>query len=672
MEWMPDPVKDDSNSPGLVFSSSDVEKFEVFASKFKSKKVEFSAVSHTNLEKYLEEHQVKVIVFDASEKLLHDQIQLSQHLQSTFPEINWVLSADGFSISNLETILNSSDFYAVFCEDGKFLQTLEKAIESQGERKDYYDTLKKVKVQNKKLEELNKNLEGIVHERTMKEFVASNKTSRSLKTIRGLLSFIKSMSRVSNADEFMVELQRELKKISGIMPPLLVLQEGKHSLRLFYFQGRQLIEKKVSRSQVVGDLSAQNPSDLRSSMTNFLGRPMGAIEIEKMQFQAKELLNFEAFVVFENNFGDKIVSEYIDFMKDRWPIINMALENILIKEGMHNIARQWSRTFNEMKDPIAIMDSNYKLSLSNTAYNSSEDKKYLNDFSGLESSFKEDPVQVALATGETYSTDIHIKDKVYRVNSYPIHLDGQSQPSHVINQYADVTQSIDLQSRVIQGEKMAAVGLLAGNIAHELNNPLTGIHSLAELLLDDFENESNTYKDMDEIRMAAARCQRIIKDLLDFSDLETNARVSEVEVNGLVRKTLPLLKMAMRMMNSNLNLSEGELWVECNPQLLQQVVFNLINNACQAMEETGVLTVITKQQGDEVSIIIRDTGSGIPDEIKESVFDPFFTTKSEGKGTGLGLSMSKSVIERAGGRLQLNHSSSDGTEFEVVLPKAKK
>ena len=247
-------------------------------------------------------------------------------------------------------------------------------------------------------------------------------------------------------------------------------------------------------------------------------------------------------------------------------------------------------------------------------------------------------------------------------------MEDEGRVTHAINQYVDVTQTIDLRSRVIQGEKMAAVGLLAGNIAHELNNPLTGIYSLADLLLEDFNQEGNTYKDMLEIKDAAQRCQRIIKDLLDFSSVENQSKPVDIDVNNIISKTLPLLKMAMREMNSNVDLSEEPLNVNCNPQLLQQVIFNLINNACQAMEPGGELGVLTTKQGDQVLISIRDTGPGIPDDIREFIFDPFFTTKEEGKGTGLGLSMSRSVVQRAGGELSLNDAYPGGTEFIIQLP----
>ena len=629
-------------------------------------------VSSSQLNKKLVTHTPKVIIVHLDHENIKNVLNSFPDIQKQYPQVLWILMIDQLELSTLQELLDKMNFHTILTSKEKLKSSLKKALDDSIDSQSYYETLDRVRDQNKKLEGLNKNLESIVHERTMKEFVANQKTSQSLKVIQGILNFIKNMSRTSNVEEYMFEIRNEYKKVNGLMPPILLLENEQNEVRLFSFQGKQLVEKKATKSDGLNKIDSQNLNEVRATLTHFLGRPVGTINVEALKLQAEELLSINAYIIFENNLGSSIDSEYNHFMKDRWPITNMALENILIKDGLQNIAKQWSKTFNKIEDPILILDTNYRMSLSNGHFHRSSDLTCYQAFASSDRPCKDCPIQETFRTGETNQSDIHINKKVYRVHSYPIRMDGQDEVSHVINQYIDITQSIDLQSRVVQGEKMAAVGLLAGNIAHELNNPLTGIFSLSQLLMDDFEKESNTYKDMDEIKMAAARCQRIIKDLLDFSDLESESRVGKVEVNVLINKTLPLLKMALRMMNSDIRLSESELWIEANPQLIQQVIFNLINNACQAMEEGGTLTVITKKANSEVSIYIKDTGSGIPDEIKDSVFDPFFTTKTEGKGTGLGLSMSRSVIERSGGRLQLNESNENGTEFQVILPEVNK
>ncbi|RYZ75809.1 MAG: PAS domain-containing sensor histidine kinase, partial [Proteobacteria bacterium] len=120
-------------------------------------------------------------------------------------------------------------------------------------------------------------------------------------------------------------------------------------------------------------------------------------------------------------------------------------------------------------------------------------------------------------------------------------------------------------------------------------------------------------------------------------------------------------------------LSDAEPTVKVEPHLMQQVVFNLVNNACQAMVEAGTVTVETTtnqdEEGREWSIVqVTDTGSGIPNDIIESIFEPFFTTKEKGQGTGLGLSMSQSVIQNFGGEIRVTSKVNEGTRFTVRLP----
>jgi signal transduction histidine kinase len=231
---------------------------------------------------------------------------------------------------------------------------------------------------------------------------------------------------------------------------------------------------------------------------------------------------------------------------------------------------------------------------------------------------------------------------------------------------------------MVQGEKMAAIGLLAGNIAHELNNPLTGIRSLAQVLLGELAEKrpvpEQLVEDMMEVEKAASRSQRIIENLLDFSRGGTEQKQVRISLNEIVRRTLPMLKTSIREHRSEILLSDEEGMVRVEPHLMQQVVFNLVNNACQAMHDPGQITIRTEVIVDSASrrwcnLHVIDTGTGIPQEILESIFEPFFTTKERGKGTGLGLSMSKSVIEKFGGDIQVKSEVGVGTEFVVRLPE---
>jgi signal transduction histidine kinase len=260
---------------------------------------------------------------------------------------------------------------------------------------------------------------------------------------------------------------------------------------------------------------------------------------------------------------------------------------------------------------------------------------------------------------------------MFEVHAYPIQMEQSESSFHMIVHYTDITQSTKLQGQIIQSEKMAALGLLAGNIAHELNNPLTGIKSLAQILISEVGKDHVSFSDLHEIEQAAQRSEQIIKNLLDFSSLHDSQK-QKVSLRDVVQKTLPFLKTTMRYQSTQIELEEGEDDVEVEPQLLQQVIFNLVNNACQAMGDTGTLTLSSTILSDFVQVSVRDTGPGIPLEIRDAIFAPFFTTKEEGLGTGLGLSMSRSIIEKFGGTLYLNEQWTSGSEFIIRLPRVGK
>lgn len=662
-----DPTHSHSSLDLLYLAAGGPEDHSVFE-KLKSSGLHCLETSWGDSSQLEEIHDLKVLVASFDSLSFESGFATLQVIQTRQKDASLLILDSGLTIEQIDRVLNSLDVFAVIYKEKNLTTFLSKAVDDHDQKRKFNNTLRQVKDQNRKLETLNRNLEEVVYERTKNEFQASQQTAQSLKTIQTILSFIKEIARSDSIENIMSKVRDDFKKSDAFLPPLLILKENDSLARIYYFQGKQMIEKVVFESEKIDILLTDSAQVLRAELSNTMGRPIGPISTHRLDFQSQQLRGARALFVFENSLGQALARLPLDDAKERWPIVTMAIENFLLKENMQVIARQWARTFNNMKDPILIINDLFQMTLSNKSFHKGEVRSCYKSFAGQDRICKGCPLEQTIATGEPVTSNIRVGEKTYQVHSYPIKLEKDSSAFHVINQYVDITQTIDLRSRVIQGEKMAAVGLLAGNIAHELNNPLTGIHSLAELLIEDFNKETNTYKDMTEVKKAAARCQRIIKDLLDFSSVSEETGKKKIDLNSVVKKTLPLLKMAMRSLNSHVDLSDEPLNVQCNSQLLQQVIFNIVNNACQAMDDSGDLFVNSGKQGSFAEIRIRDTGPGIPSAIKESVFDPFFTTKTEGKGTGLGLSMSKSVIDRAGGQLLLNEAIVNGTEFIIRLP----
>jgi two-component system, NtrC family, sensor kinase len=233
---------------------------------------------------------------------------------------------------------------------------------------------------------------------------------------------------------------------------------------------------------------------------------------------------------------------------------------------------------------------------------------------------------------------------------------------------------VTVRTQMVQSEKLASVGRLAAGVAHEINNPLAGILTFSMLALEDCDQDHPLKPSLEVIVKQTLRCRETVKGLLDFAR-QSSAAPSITDVNSVVDKTLQLLENQTIFQNIKTvrNLAQNLPNVFIDPGELQQVVVNIVINAADAMEESGVLTIDTSSasQTQEVLIKISDTGKGIPDDVLPLIFEPFFTTKKVGKGTGLGLSIVHGIITRAGGKIEVA-TSSKGTLFAIRLPIAPK
>lgn len=231
----------------------------------------------------------------------------------------------------------------------------------------------------------------------------------------------------------------------------------------------------------------------------------------------------------------------------------------------------------------------------------------------------------------------------------------------------------ETQGQLVQAEKMSALGQLAGGLAHEINNPLSGILGLTQLVLENTEKDSQNYKDLKDIESSVFRCKKIITSLLSFARQE-KTRLEPVSLNEVMEETLTLCARQMELKHIKIERVLGEAlpMVNADFQQLMQVFLNILTNARDAMPDGGVITITTSLSRDAsgretVSAAVADTGPGIPQELLGRVFDPFFTTKPVGKGTGLGLSVCAGIVQRHNGAVRAE-SGPRGSVFTVTLP----
>ncbi|MBI5576210.1 MAG: HAMP domain-containing protein [Deltaproteobacteria bacterium] len=248
------------------------------------------------------------------------------------------------------------------------------------------------------------------------------------------------------------------------------------------------------------------------------------------------------------------------------------------------------------------------------------------------------------------------------------------------NRVEEKTEELEkIHRRMVEVEKLAAMGQLAAGVAHELNNPLSGIMGYSEIALELYRNrppEQVTPQEIakmisyfSQIDALSQRCRTIILDMLKFARQHTE-EFRDINLSEVVRETLLFLDKQLSHANVKVNTElAGDLpFIRGNGMQLQQVFTNLILNAVQAMPGGGTLDVRTRRNGDAVEAEFVDHGMGIDPKLVHRIFEPFFTTKPVGKGTGLGLSVSYGIVKHHGGEIRVSSDPGKGSTFLVVIP----
>lgn len=479
----------------------------------------------------------------------------------------------------------------------------------------------------------------------------------SLVRTRKLVDFVKALSHVVSVEDLIALLRLEMKNFSRVKVPVLAFAKSQSELLLYFYQGAQIAQKTV-----LGVWPQQLRIRLNSVadsqyLANIFGRPFGRLLTIPLKLKRKSTaddLKVSAVLFFEHSMKAEEWPDFLKFTEDRLQPISIALDRILLGQDLNEAAVMWERTFDGLQDPVVILDNQNQILRANKSFTDNLQNIKVND---------------------VQATTFQHEGKLFEVHSYPIGSQVDGNPSNVIRHYVDITLAHRLQQQMIQTEKMAAVGQMAGHIAHELNNPLTGIRSLAQILITQVEKSPTLKNDLIEVEHAAERCQIIINNLIEFSRGDIEHKQLRVSINEIVERTLPLLKTLIHRFEVDIQLTGKEASIFVEPQMMQQVIFNIIKNAAQAMGESGKLTIKTEVKNRDgakvVQLRIADDGDGIPLAVQKQIFDYFFTTKLHGQGTGLGLSISKSILDSFSGQIEVKSEVGQGSEFIISLPHAK-
>ena len=264
------------------------------------------------------------------------------------------------------------------------------------------------------------------------------------------------------------------------------------------------------------------------------------------------------------------------------------------------------------------------------------------------------------------------RDVLLNIAIAPLVSKDQTQIGRLII-FDDITDRADLESRLVQADKLSSIGLLAAGVAHEVNTPLAVISTYAQMLAKRMNGDEQKTILLDKIAKQTFRASEIVNSLLNFSRTST-LDWSEVSLNRVVRDTASLIEHQLEKARVTVafQLDETLGQIKGNQGKMQQVFLNLFLNARDAMEGGGVLTIRSFSDGDLAHIEVADTGGGISPEHVDRIFDPFFTTKGAKKGTGLGLSVSYGIVQEHGGSIDVSSSPTQGTRFRLDFPLVKK
>jgi two-component system, NtrC family, sensor kinase len=232
--------------------------------------------------------------------------------------------------------------------------------------------------------------------------------------------------------------------------------------------------------------------------------------------------------------------------------------------------------------------------------------------------------------------------------------------------------------QMLRADRMASIGKLAAVVAHEINNPLAGILTYAKLLKKKFATRDDggwedTLNSLGLIESESRRCGEIVKNLLTFARAMP-LTFEPSDLNGVIQRCVKLVQHQLTLANVELrlDLSREMRPVQCDPSQIEQVILSLVMNAIDAMPRGGTLSIRSRevQESKEAQIQVADDGMGIAPEALPNVFEPFFTTKERGHGLGLGLAISRSIVERHSGRIEVTSKRGCGTQFTITLPIA--
>lgn len=368
------------------------------------------------------------------------------------------------------------------------------------------------------------------------------------------------------------------------------------------------------------------------------------------------------------------------------------VEDISYRKEYEDRLRKYKYIVSASRDLLALINRNYVYEAANASFLAAY-RRSMEEVIGFtvpeilgESVFEEKvrPNLDRAFAGET----IHYRElfefsgwgrRTMDISYYPF-LDDSGEPAAVVLHSRDITDTLLLEEKLIQSQKMESIGTLASGVAHEINNPINGIMNYAQLIIDRAGKGKPAVEQAEEIILEARRVAKIVRDLLTFARHEKQTH-SPAHLADIAGSVLSLIRTVMRhdQIDLKIDIPEDLPAIKCRSQQIQQVLMNLMTNARDSLNQKYPgynadkqlllsARLIEKQGRRHLRTTVEDSGTGIAPDIRERIFDPFFTTKPKETGTGLGLSITYGIVKEHGGELTVESEPDRYTRFHVDLP----
>ena len=452
------------------------------------------------------------------------------------------------------------------------------------------------------------------------------------------IRFCESLSSSVELKDFLLNLKAQIPKKFGTGELILFYESEPLGLRRAYV--KNFIFYEQSARNLWPAVKNIRLSSIKENLylAEEFGRPFFKTLMIPVAFsQSKALL------ILELN-KERFIKTLFDFFEERKTILELVFKRVSLNAHFNRVSYLWSQLFSHWWEPLAILKDSQVL-LENSSF-----KKH---FSFSKNFLKEKRFSGFLEQGE----------KTYQLHYYPL------KKSMGVLYCQDMTKYFALKEQLFQIKKMSLLSNLGQNMAHQLNNPLTGVKAMTQVLrsrpdLEKFKEE------FEELEKAIHRSQKIIESFLSFS--AQNSQLKSCNINQILKDTLLLLKKAVRVVRLKTDFCLENLEIKADYALLQQAFYNLILNACEALEEDKgnknpeIQISVYPVSEKEVCLKIKDNGIGIEQENLKKIFQPFWTSKK--KGTGFGLGVTKKIVQQFNGKIFISSQKNQFTCFTLIFP----